>query len=195
MQRPDLIKYLALQFLFAVLQQRTVNVAANQSDVHGCRSLSVFSYFTTVFRCGKAPVTAFAPFLLCRSALGLVVHTGYIIDGNKGLGVLAVDEVHQLLILVFVHDGNDLVVLFKVVCTNGLVHGGTAMQVVDDELPQRLLLLGNDAHPALDAVIEDEMIQHHAIEVGAMIFATISSPPEDALRLNRMLRPTLTTRI
>ena len=28
-----------------------------------------------------------------------------------------------------------------------------------------------------------------------MIFATISSPPEDAFRLNRMLSPTLTTRI
>ena len=56
--------------------------------------------------------------------------------------------------------------LFKVICTDGLVHGGTAVQVVDDELPQRLLLLGNDAHPALDAVIEDEMIQHDTIEVG-----------------------------
>ena len=39
------------------------------------------------------------------------------------------------------------------------------MQVVDDELPQCLFLLGNDAHPALDAVVEDEMIQHDAIEV------------------------------
>ena len=39
------------------------------------------------------------------------------------------------------------------------------MQVVDDELPQRLFLLGNDAHPALDAVVEDEMIQHNAVEV------------------------------
>lgn len=95
------------------------------------------------------------------------MHTGYIINRDKGLGVLAVDEVHQLLILVFVHDGNDLVVLFKVVCTDGLVHGGTAVQVVDDELPQRLFLLGNDAHPALDAVVEDEMIQHDAVEVGA----------------------------
>ena len=28
-----------------------------------------------------------------------------------------------------------------------------------------------------------------------MIFATISSPPEDALRLNKMLSPMLTTRI
>ena len=88
------------------------------------------------------------------------MHTGHIINRNKGLWVLAVDKVHQLLILVFVHDGNDLVVLFKVVCTDGLVHGGTAVQVIDDELPQRLLLLGNDAHPALDAVIEDEMVQH-----------------------------------
>jgi len=52
------------------LQQRTVNVAANQSDVHGCRSLSVFSYFTTVFRCGKAPVTAFASFPCAAQRLG-----------------------------------------------------------------------------------------------------------------------------
>ena len=70
MQRPDLIKYLALQLLFAVLQQRTVNIAANQSDVHGCYSLSVFSYFTTVFRCGKAPSTAFAPFPCVAQRLG-----------------------------------------------------------------------------------------------------------------------------
>ena len=94
MQLPYLLKDLAFQLFPAVLQQRTVNVAANQSDVHGCRSPSVFSNFTTVFRCGKAPVTAFAPFLLCRSALWLIVHTGHIVDGDKGLGVLAVDEVH-----------------------------------------------------------------------------------------------------
>jgi len=52
------------------LQQRTVNIAANQSDVHGCYSLSVFSYFTTVFRCGEAPSTAFAPFLCVAQRLG-----------------------------------------------------------------------------------------------------------------------------
>ena len=39
------------------------------------------------------------------------------------------------------------------------------MQIVDDELPQCFFLLGNDAHPALDAVVEDEMIQHDAVEV------------------------------
>ena len=70
MQRPDLFEYFALQLLFAVLQQRTVNIAANQSDVHGCYSLSVFSYFTTVFRCGKAPSTAFAPFPCVAQRLG-----------------------------------------------------------------------------------------------------------------------------
>ena len=42
MQRPDLVEDLALQFFFAVLQQRTVNIAANQSDVHGCCSFPFF---------------------------------------------------------------------------------------------------------------------------------------------------------
>jgi hypothetical protein len=70
MQRPDLFEYFALQFFFAILQQCTVNIAANQSDVHGCYSLSVFSYFTTVFRCGKAPGTAFASLPCAAQRLG-----------------------------------------------------------------------------------------------------------------------------
>ena len=116
-----------------------------------------FFLFYHGFPLRKSPGHGFCFSSLCRSALGLIVHTGHIINRDKGLGVLAVDEVHQLLILAFVHDGNDLVVLFKVVCADSLVHGGTAVQVVDDELPQRFFFFGNNTHPALDAVIEDEM--------------------------------------
>ena len=90
--------------------------------------------------------------------LRLVLHIGDVVNRNKRLWVLAVDEVHQLLIFAFVHDGNDLVVLFQIVCTDGLVHGRTAVQVMKDELTQRLLFFGDDADAAFDAVIKDDTI-------------------------------------
>jgi hypothetical protein len=69
MQRPDLFEYFALQLLFAILQQRTVNIAANQSDVHGCYFLSVFLFYHG-FPLRKSPDTAFAPFPCTAQRLG-----------------------------------------------------------------------------------------------------------------------------
>ena len=56
---------------------------------------------------------------------------------------------------------------FQVVRADGLVDGRAAVQVVDDELPERLLLLGDDADTALAAVVEDEIIQNDSVEIGA----------------------------
>ena len=116
---------------------------------------------------GKEQAAKGPPFAaaLRRSDLGLILHAGHIVNGNKSLGVFPVDKVHQLLIFALVHDGNDLVVLFQIVCTDGLVHGRTAVQVMEDELTQRLLFFGDDADAAFDAVIKDEMVQHDAVEV------------------------------
>ena len=55
----------------------------------------------------------------------------------------------------------------QIVCANGLVDRGAAVQLVDDELPQRFLFFGDDADAALLVVVENEMIQNHAVEICA----------------------------
>ena len=86
--------------------------------------------------------------------LRLVLHIGDVVNRNKRLRVLAVDEGHQPLVLAFIDDGDDLVMFLQIVCANGLVDRGAAVQFVDDELPQRLLLFGDDADAALFVVVE-----------------------------------------
>ena len=90
--------------------------------------------------------------------LRLVLHIGDVIDRNKRLWVLAVDEGHQPLVFAFVDDGDDLVVALQIVCADGFVDRGAAVQLVDDELPQRFLFFFFDADAALLVVVENEMI-------------------------------------
>ena len=59
------------------------------------------------------------------------------------------------------------VVLLQVVCTDGLVDRGAAVQLIDDELAQRFLLFGDDADAALLVVVENEMVQNDAVEIRA----------------------------
>ena len=40
------------------------------------------------------------------------------------------------------------------------------MELLQDEIPDLVALLRYDAYPALDALVEDEMIQHDAVQVG-----------------------------
>ena len=101
------------------------------------------------------------------SDFGLILHTGYIIDGDKRLRVLAVDKAHQLLIFAFIHDGDDLVMLFKVICANGLVYCSAAVQIVDDKLTERLFLFCDNADAALFIIVEDEIIQNDSVKVCA----------------------------
>ena len=59
----------------------------------------------------------------------LVAHVRYCVHGDERLGVFAVHEVHQLLVLALVHDGDDLAAFFHVVGTVGFIHRGPAVQV------------------------------------------------------------------
>ena len=59
----------------------------------------------------------------------LVAHVRYRVHGDERLGVFAVHEVHQLLVLALVHDGDDLAAFFHVVGTVGFIHRGPAVQV------------------------------------------------------------------
>ena len=95
------------------------------------------------------------------------MHVGDVIDGDEGFGVFAVDEVHELLVFAFVDDGDDLVVFFEVIGADRFVDRGAAVQVVDDEPAERLLLLGDDADAALFVVVKDEMVQNDAVEIRA----------------------------
>lgn len=74
--------------------------------------------------------------------LRLVLHIGDVVNRNKRLRVLAVDEGHQPLVLAFIDDGDDLVMFLQIVCADGFVDRGAAVQLVDDELPQHFLFFG-----------------------------------------------------
>ena len=72
--------------------------------------------------------------------LRLIPHIRYIINRNKRFRVLLVYKLHQLLIFTFIYDGDDLTAFFHVVGTDGLIDRCTAVQVVNDKLPQLLFL-------------------------------------------------------
>ena len=99
--------------------------------------------------------------------LRLVLHIGDVVNRNKRLRVLAVDKGHQALVLAFIDDGDDLVVALQIVCADGFVDRGAAVQLVDDELPQCFLFFGDDADAAFLVVVENEMIQNNAVEIRA----------------------------
>ena len=77
--------------------------------------------------------------------LRLVLHIGDVVNRNKRLRVLAVDEGHQALVFAFVDDGDDLVVALQIVCADGFIDRGAAVQFVDDELPLKMEGLNIDA--------------------------------------------------
>ena len=64
------------------------------------------------------------------------MHVRHVIDGDKCLRVFAVDKRHQLLILTFIDNGDNLIVLFKVIRADSLIDRRAAVQVVDDKLPE-----------------------------------------------------------
>ena len=87
------------------------------------------------------------------------------IHGNKSFRILVVHIIHQPLILTLIHDRNDLTVLFHVIGSDGFINRRSAVQIVDNKVPKLLFLLRDDADPALDVVIEDEMIQNDSVQI------------------------------
>lgn len=88
-------------------------------------------------------------------------------DGDKGCGVQLGDLIQQLLILALVQNSDDLAAGTVVVSAMGLVDGTAGIQIVQDELLELVLMLGNDADAlALDKA-EDEMVEDDAGQIGA----------------------------
>ena len=56
---------------------------------------------------------------------------------------------------------------FEVIGADRFVDRGAAVQVVDDEPAEFLLLLGDDADAALFVVVKDEMVQNDAVKIRA----------------------------
>ena len=99
--------------------------------------------------------------------LGLVADLVDGIDGQECLGVILADVIHQQTVFVLVHDGDDLLADRAVVCADGVVDGCAAVEGVEDEMHQLVVLVGNDAHPALQVQAEDEVVNDHTAKVGA----------------------------
>lgn len=81
--------------------------------------------------------------------LRLIPHIRYIINRNKRFRVLLVYKLHQLLIFTFIYDGDDLTAFFHVIGSDGLIDRGSAVQVMNDKLPQLLFLFRDDAERRL----------------------------------------------
>ena len=98
---------------------------------------------------------------------GLVFHIGNIINGNESFGVQFVNEIHQFLIFGFVYNGNDLIAFLHIVGTVCFIDRGTAVEFVDNKLPEFFLFPGDDTYPALDVVVKNKMVQNDAVEISS----------------------------
>ena len=98
---------------------------------------------------------------------GLIAHVRYIVDGDEGQRVFPADVVHQLLVFIFVDNGDDLVVSFHIISTDGLVDRGTAVQILNNKAAKRLFLFCDDADAPFYIMVEDEVIQNDAVKVRA----------------------------
>ena len=97
--------------------------------------------------------------------LRLIPHIRYIINRNKRFRVLLVYKLHQLLIFTFIYDGDDLTAFFHVVSSDGLIDRGSAVQVMNDKLPQLLFLFRDDADTPLDIIVKNKMIQNDSVKI------------------------------
>ena len=97
--------------------------------------------------------------------LRLIPHIRYIINRDKRFRVLLVYKLHQLLIFTFIYDGDDLTAFFHVIGSDGFVDRCAAVQVVNDKLPQLLLLLRDNADAPFDVMIKNKMIQNDSVKI------------------------------
>ena len=63
------------------------------------------------------------------SILGFVQHFLDGVNGDKGIRIIFGQVIHQLDVLIFVHNGDDFPVGLLVVGSPGLVQGGTAAEM------------------------------------------------------------------
>ena len=97
--------------------------------------------------------------------LRLIPHIRYIINRDKRFRVLLVYKLHQLLIFTFIYDGDDLTAFFHVIGSDGLINRGSAVQVVNDKLPQLLFLFRVYSDTPLDIIVKNKMIQNDSVKI------------------------------
>lgn len=78
-----------------------------------------------------------------------------------------VNIIHQLLVLAFIYNSNDFVMLFQIVSADCLIDGSATVQGIDNKISQLFFFFSDDADPPLYILPEDKMIQNHAVQVGS----------------------------
>ena len=97
--------------------------------------------------------------------LRLISHIRHIINRNKSFRVLLVYKLHQLLIFTFIYNGYDLMAFFHFIGSDGFIDRGSAVQVMNNKLPQLLLLLRDNADAPFDVMIKNKMIQNNSVKI------------------------------
>ena len=97
--------------------------------------------------------------------LRLIPHIRHIINRNKSFRVLLVYKLHQLLIFTFIYNGYDLMAFFHFIGSDGFIDRGSAVQVMNNKLPQLLFLLRDNADAPFDVMIKNKMIQNNSVKI------------------------------
>ena len=95
----------------------------------------------------------------------MIAHLVDRIDGYKCFGIGLTDEIHQLSVLVLIHDRNNLFSGGVFICTDNFVKGCSAMKVVEDKTYDLIRLRRDHTYSSLDVQGKDEMINDHSAEI------------------------------
>ena len=88
----------------------------------------------------------YLPFcLLFLPHLWLIAHIGYRIHRDKRLRIFPIDKVHQLLVFAFIHDCDDFIMLFQIICADCLINRCSAVQFFYDKTAQLFFFFCNNA--------------------------------------------------
>ena len=76
------------------------------------------------------------------------------------------DKVHQLFVLLLIHDDNDLSARGIVIRTDDLIEGRAAVKIMQHKGHDLIQLGRNDAHLPLDVQTENELVHENTGEIG-----------------------------
>ena len=82
------------------------------------------------------------------------------IDRDKCLGVYFFHIVHQRLVLLLVHNGDDFLFRIAVIRADNIIEGCAAVLVMENEVHDLVKLGRNDTDTALQIHAENEVIHH-----------------------------------
>ena len=88
--------------------------------------------------------------------LRLITHTGYIINRNKCLRINLIDKLHQLLIFTFIHNRNNLIMLFQIIGSYGFIDCCSTMQILNNKLSKFFFLPGDNADAPFSVLIKNK---------------------------------------